>query len=285
MEIMLPEGTHHIHCIGIGGSGMFPIVQILKSRGYEISGSDNNESDIVDMERAMGITVTIGQCAENLAGADLVMYTAAIMDSNPELAEARRLGLPLWERAVMLGAISSHYGNAIGICGTHGKTTVTSMLTQILYGAGRDPSAVIGGKLPAINGYGRAGETDLFVYEACEFRDHFLQTYPHTAVVLNIDNDHMEYFGTIENAMKSYTKFASSAKRVIYNGSDYNTKVAMESVTVEKYSFGWEDSCDFYPSNIVLKDGFSRSLDLMHKGQEIAHLEIHVPGKHNILNG
>lgn len=283
-EITLPEGVRHIHCIGIGGSGMFPIVQILKSRGYEISGSDNNESDIVNTERAMGIQVIMGHAAENLAGADLVMYTAAIQDTNPELAEARRLGLPLWERAMVLGAISSDYTNAIGICGTHGKTTVTSMLTQILYGAGKDPSAVIGGKLKAIDGYGRAGQTELFVYEACEFRDHFLETYPDTAVVLNIDNDHMEYFGTVENAMKSYTRFAGMAEHVLYNGSDYNTTTAMAPVKADMHSFGWEDSCDFYPQNLVLRDGFSRTFDLVHRGEVIAHLELNVPGKHNILN-
>lgn len=283
-EIQLPEGVRHIHCIGIGGSGMFPIVQILKSRGYELSGSDNNESDIVAAERAMGIKVIMGHAAKNLAGADLVMYTAAIMDENPELAEAKRLGLPLWERAMVLGALSSHYSDAIGITGTHGKTTVTSMLTQVLYGAGKDPSAVIGGKLPAIDGYGRAGQSELFVYEACEFRDHFLETYPDTAVILNIDNDHMEYFGTVENAMKSYTRFAEMAKRVIYNGSDHNTSLAMEQLQGEKHSFGWDDRFDFYPQNLQLADGFSRTFDLMHHGELLAQLELHVPGKHNVLN-
>lgn len=283
--IKLPENVRHIHCIGAGGSGMFPIIQILKSKGYTITGSDNNESDIVAAERAMGIDVVIGQRPENLADADLVMYTAAIMDSNPELAEAVRLGLPLWERAKMLGMLSSHYKNAIGVTGTHGKTTVTAMLTQIFYGAGRDPSAVIGGKLNAIDGYGRAGKNDLFVYEACEFKDHFLETYPDTAIVLNIDNDHMEYFGTMDNAMHSYTRFASSAARVLYNHGDYNTMVAMEPVTAEKHSFGWDDSSDFYPADIVIQDGFSRSFTLMHKGEEITRLELHVPGRHNILNG
>lgn len=283
-EIKLPEGVHHIHCIGVGGSGMFPIIQILHSQGYTISGSDNNESDIVAIERAMGITVTMGHSAQNLAGADMVMYTVAVLDTNPELIEARRLGLPLWERAQMLGTISSRYSNAIGVTGTHGKTTVTSMLTQIMYGAGRDPSAVIGGKLKAIDGYGRAGKSDLFVYEACEFKDHFLQTYPDTAILLNIDNDHMEYFGTLDNAMRSYTKFAAMAKRVLFNGDDYNTTVAMEPVTSQKISFGWDDKCDFYPAKLVLLDGFSRTFDLMHKGEAVAHLELHIPGQHNILN-
>ena len=141
----IPEGVKHIHCIGIGGSGMFPLVQILHGRGYTITGSDNNESDIVELERQMGIEVMMGQRAENIQGADLILYSAAIMDTNPELIAARESGLPLWERAKMLGAVSSWYSEALGVCGTHGKTTTTAMIVQILYMAGLDPSAVIGG--------------------------------------------------------------------------------------------------------------------------------------------
>lgn len=204
----IPEGVKHIHCIGIGGSGMFPLVQILHGRGYTITGSDNNESDIVELERQMGIEVMMGQRAENIQGADLILYSAAIMDTNPELIAARESGLPLWERAKMLGAVSSWYSEALGVCGTHGKTTTTAMIVQILYMAGLDPSAVIGGKLRTIGGYGRSGATQRFVYEACEFKDTFLSTHPDIALVLNIDNDHMEYFHTVENAMKSYTRFA-----------------------------------------------------------------------------
>ena len=133
----IPEGVKHIHCIGIGGSGMFPLVQILHGRGYTITGSDNNESDIVNLERQMGIEVMMGQRAENIQGADLILYSAAIMDTNPELIAARESGLPLWERAKMLGAVSSWYSEALGVCGTHGKTTTTAMIVQILYMAGQ----------------------------------------------------------------------------------------------------------------------------------------------------
>lgn len=283
--IQIPPQVHHIHCIGVGGSGMFPIIQILHSQGYAISGSDNNESDILNLERQMGIRVVLGHSPDNLAGADLVLYSAAIMADNPELIAARESGLPLWERAKMLGAISSRYGQAVGVCGTHGKTTVTSMLTQILYGAGADPSAVIGGKLRAIGGYGRAGKSDLFVYEACEFRDTFLSTFPDTALVLNIDDDHLDYFGTVENAMKSFTKFAGMAKRVLYNGGDENTARAMAvASTPEKLTFGWGEENDFSPANIQSEGGLCRSFDLVHRGETLCRLTIHVPGKHNILN-
>lgn len=284
---LIPEGVKHIHCIGIGGSGMFPLVQILHARGYEISGSDNNESDIVAAERAMGITVTMGQKAENIAGADLILYSAAIMATNPELIAAQQSGLPLWERSRMLGAVSSWYEDALGVCGTHGKTTTTSMITQILLGAGLDPSAVIGGKLRAIGGYGRCGSTERFVYEACEFKDTFLCTHPDVAVILNIDNDHMEYFHTVENAMKSYTRFAQKARVVFYNGSDANTVAAMQEARGEGrtfYSFGWEETNDFYPANIRHHGGMERSFDLMHGAEKLSTITLHIPGDHNILN-
>ena len=284
--IEIPPEVRHIHCIGVGGSGMFPIVQILLSKGYAISGSDNNESDILALERQLGVAVTLGHSPENLKGADLVLYSAAIMADNPELMAAREQGIPLWERARMLGAISSHFGEAVGICGTHGKTTVTSMVTQILYGAGFDPSAVIGGKLRAIGGYGRAGKSNLFIYEACEFRDTFLSTFPDTAVVLNIDDDHLDYFGTVENAMKSFTRFAGMAtRRVLYNGDDPNTVRAMAPVEgPEKITFGRGEGNDYYAANLQKKDGLCRTFDLMRRGERVCALTIHVPGDHNVLN-
>ena len=283
----IPDGVKHIHCIGIGGSGMFPLVQILHGRGYTITGSDNNESDIVNMERAMGIEVMMGQRAENIAGADLILYSAAIMDTNPELIAARESGLPLWERARMLGAVSSWYSDALGVCGTHGKTTTTAMIVQILYMAGLDPSAVIGGKLRTIGGYGRSGKTQRFVYEACEFKDTFLSTHPDIALVLNIDNDHMEYFHTVENAMKSYTKFAEKAHTVLYNGSAEKNCRAMAEVTGEGrtfLTFGWEETNDYYPANIRHLGGLDRRFTLMFRGKPLSEIHLQVPGDHNILN-
>ena len=155
------------------------------------------------------------------------------------------------------------------------------MLTQILYGAGKDPSAVIGGKLRAIGGYGRAGDSGLMVYEACEFRDTFL-----SAIVLNIDNDHMEYFGTVENAMRSYTAFAQKASRVLYNGDDLNTVCAMGKLTGDKecYTFGEAPCNDFYPSDLQVHNGLCRSFDLTYRGDVLTRLTIHVPGAHNVLN-
>ena len=209
------------------------------------------------------------------------------METNPELIAARASGIPLWERARMLGAVSSWYAEALGVSGTHGKTTTSAMITQILYGAGLEPSAVIGGKLRAIGGYGRCGASQRFVYEACEFRDTFLETHPDIAIILNIDNDHMEYFKTIENAMKSYTAFARKAKTVLYNGRDPRTVRAMEgarSAERQFYSFGWVPSCDFYPANIKHHGGMERSFDWMMRGECLCTITLHIPGDHNILN-
>ena len=141
------KGKQHIHFIGIGGSGMYPLVQILAAAGYHITGSDNNHTDTVDAERKLGITVTIGQKPENITGADLIVYTAAILSDNPELVAARASGVPMLERAELLGLLSRNYADCIAVSGTHGKTTTTSMITQVLMGAGKDPTAVIGGKL------------------------------------------------------------------------------------------------------------------------------------------
>lgn len=154
-EDTILEGKKHLHFIGIGGSGMYPLVQILHGLGYYITGSDNNETETTAAERQLGIPVTFGQRAENIQGADLIVYTAAILKDNPELMAAKASGVPTLERSQLLGLISRWYNRAICVSGTHGKTTTTSMITQILVGAGLDPSAVIGGKLPLIGGSGR----------------------------------------------------------------------------------------------------------------------------------
>ncbi len=284
LNLPLSGGNKHIHCVGIGGAGMFPIVQILHSVGYHITGSDNNEGDIVNLEREMGIDVKIGHDAKNVEGADMLMYTAALLNNNVELARAQELGIPCYERAEVLGAISGEYSNAIGICGTHGKTTITSMLVQILHGAGKEPSAVIGGKLKAINGYGIFAKSDTFVYEACEFKDHFLSTHPDISVVINIDNDHMEYFGTMDNVFKSYVQFCNMSKLTFYNGDDANTCTAMNNITTEKISFGFTSANDFYIENLRRGDGFTRYYDLMHNGKKLTEITLNVPGMHNVIN-
>ncbi len=285
IDVLLKQ-VKRVHFIGIGGSGMCPLAEILHSWGYELSGSDNNESDILNRIRKMGVPVVLGQKAENIEGAEMVVYTAALLPDNPELVAAKESGIPTFERAELFGAISRLYKNCFGICGTHGKTTVTSMTTQMMLSADLDPSAVIGGKLPLIDAYGRVGKSDNFVCEACEFVDTFLHLSPSVAVILNIDEDHLDYFKTMENLIASFHKFALMARdAVIYNGDDANTLTALEGVTgKDLITFGYKDTNDYYPENIETVRGAFYAFDVMHKGEKLCHVTLNVPGKHNILN-
>lgn len=274
-----------IHFIGIGGSGMCPIAEILHSQGYELSGSDNNESDTLTRIKSMGIPVYMGQRAENINGAEMIVYTAALLKDNPELVAAKNSSIPTFERAEMLGAITEMYNNCICVCGTHGKTTVSSMITQIFIETGNDPSAVIGGKLPLINSNGRVGKTENMVCEACEFVDTFLKLYPDVAVILNVDEDHLDYFKTLDNIIKSFRKFSEMAtKALIFNGDDNNTLKAVEGINdKDRITFGIKESNDFYAKNIEMVHAYAH-FDIYHKNEFLAHIELNVPGYHNIYN-
>ncbi len=278
-------GRRHIHFIGIGGSGMYPLAQILHEKGYYLTGSDNNETETLEAVRKMGIPVVLGQRAENIEGADLIVHTAAIMEDNPELAAARASGVPVIERKELLGLVTTWYSNAICISGTHGKTTTTAMTAQILHEWGNDFGCVIGGKLPAIGGSGRAGSSDIMVCESCEFVDTFLKLSPDIAVILNIDADHLDYFKTMDNLKRSFHKFAENASKcLIYNGDDANTLEAVAGIGgKELITFGWDHKNDYYPV-ILQRSGLTTAFDVYYKGEKLLGTEIHVPGKHNVLN-
>jgi UDP-N-acetylmuramate--alanine ligase len=281
------KNKRHIHFIGIGGSGMYPLAQILHSKGYYLTGSDNNETETLQAVRDMGIPVYLGQRAENIGDADLIVHTAAIMEDNPELIAAKNSGALVLERSELLGIITGCFGNAVCVSGTHGKTTATSMITQILAEKGLDISAVIGGKLPLIHGSGIAGKSDIMVCEACEFMDHFLKLSPDVSVILNIDADHLDYFGTLDNIISSFRKFAEmTTKAVIINGSDNNSMKCIEDYggKAEIITFGKDNTCDWYPENIRHISGLETKFDLMHKGKKQTEITLHIPGEHNILN-
>lgn len=286
MDINILNGKKHIHFIGIGGSGMYPLAQILHSQGFFLTGSDNNETETLDAVRKMGIEVFIGQRAENIRGADLIVFSAAIMDDNPELVASRESGVPVLERSELLGIVTSWYSNAVCVSGTHGKTTTTSMLTQIFRTADADISAVIGGKLDCIGGSGRAGSSDIMICESCEFRDTFLRLFPDIAVILNVDADHLDYFGTLENIIRSFHKFAENASKcIIVNGTDANSMKSVEGITgKEIITFGSDSSCDFYPENVKHENGLLTTYDAMYKGEKLGTVTLHVAGIHNVLN-
>lgn len=279
------DGKKHIHFIGIGGSGMYPLAQILHSQGYYLTGSDNNETETLDAVRKMGIPVFLGQAAENIKGSDLIVHTAAIMSDNPELIAAQKSGVPVLERSELLGLVSTWYNNAICVSGTHGKTTTTSMLVQMFVEEGVDLSCVIGGKLPSIGGSGRAGKSETMVCEACEFVDTFLKLSPDISIILNIDEDHLDYFKTLDNIINSFRKFCNlTSKCLVINGDDVNTLKAINGI-IDKdiITFGFKETNDYYP--IITKTlGMQTDFDLYHKGEKLCELSIHVPGRHNVLN-
>lgn len=284
IDTLLKE-VKKIHMIGIGGSGMCPLAEILHTQGYELTGSDNNESDTLQRIRELGIPVTLGQKAENIGDAELVVYTAALLKDNPELCAAKA-SVPTFERAKLLGAVSRMFRDCIGVCGTHGKTTVTSMLTQSLIMAGLDPSAVIGGKLPLINSNGRVGESQHFVCEACEFVDTFLELSPAVAVILNVDEDHLDYFGSLENIKKSFRKFAEMAtKALIVNGDDENTMDAIKGISgKDVITFGEKETNDYYAKHIKPFGKARMEFDVFRNGKLLTHMQLSVPGKHNVYN-
>mgnify|MGYP002524592672 FL=1 len=283
-EDKILTGIKRVHMIGIGGSGMCPLAEILHSKGYELTGSDNNESDPLERVKSLGIKVFMGHNADNIKGAQLVVYSAAISQDNPEIVAAKEQGIPLMERSHLLGALTRHYDNVIGVCGTHGKTTVTSMITQILILNKREPSAVIGGKLPLINSNGTVGSSQTLVCESCEFVDTFLQMSPDVSVLLNIDNDHLDYFKTMDNLVLSFHKFIAMSKTCYYNGDDKLCVKAADDIKAQKITFGFESTNDFYADNIESgKYGFC--FDVIHKGEKLGRMQMHIPGRHNVLNG
>ena len=276
--------ARHIHMIGIGGSGMCPIAELLLSRGYKVTGSDRNDNANVKRLRELGVTVYNEHIGDNIQGADLVAYSAAVPESNPEMVAASENDIPKMERSELLGAITRCYDNVIGVSGTHGKTTVSSMITQILLINKQNPNAVIGGKLPMANSSCVVGESETLVCESCEFVDSFLQFSPDITVLLNIDDDHMDYFKTMDNLKNSFKKFVSMGKICYANGDDADVKDVISTLDSRVITYGFDENNDYHPQNI--KPGkYGYCFDVVKNGEVVGSLEMHAPGRHNIYNG
>ncbi|MDL2215916.1 UDP-N-acetylmuramate--L-alanine ligase [Ruminococcaceae bacterium OttesenSCG-928-N02] len=281
----LLQGKKHLHFIGIGGSGMYPLVQILAAQGYKITGSDVLEGDIINYERAMGIDVHIGHAAQNVHGADLVVYTAALLPGNPEKEEAQRLGIPCVERSIMLGYVAGLYPQSICVSGTHGKTTTTSMVTQILVSAGKDPAAVIGGKLPLIGGYGRSGKGENIVVEACEFSNTFLHLRPYVSIILNIDADHLDFFGDMAGLKAAFKEFAAlTTGPIIANGEDENTMQVLAGMDAQLITYGIGKGFTYGAENVHEARPSFYSFTATLDGVPIGDFTLSVPGLHNVSN-
>ena len=274
-----------IHFIGIGGSGMCPIAEILMSEGFDISGSDMNEGETLDKMKGYGIPVYMGHAAENIKGAELVVYSAAVKETNPERMAAVEQGIPCIERSVMLGVVTRRYKRSIAVSGTHGKTSTTAMLSQILIGSGFDPSAIIGGKLPFIGGNSYVGQSDIIVCEACEYVDTFLELNPFISIILNVDADHLDYFKNLDNIKKSFNQFAKQTTGLlVLNGDDENTLDSVKDVNIEKITFGFGENCDYRAENVSADKGVHEQYDLYYRGEKLCNIKLIVPGKHNVYN-
>ena len=269
-----------VHLVGIGGVSMRPLGLVLKGMGLTVTGSDMNSSVSTDELIAQGINVAIGHRAENILGAECVIRTAAAHNDNPEIQAARAAGIPIFERAQAWGVIMKEYKHAICFSGTHGKTTATSMMTHILMAAQWDPTVMIGGYLPILHAGHRVGHGDAIIMESCEYCDSFLNFYPTLAVILNIEEDHLDYFKDLKQIEHSFHQFAELATdRIIANGDDYNTVEALEGM--DYISFG------FAASNRVRAENISsdwRSFDVICDGEKYCHLNLQVLGRHNVLN-
>ena len=276
-----------IHMIGIGGSSMSGLAEMLIDQGYRVSGSDRDETYLIHYVREKGADVMIGHRTGNVHGADLVVYSAAISPENPERQEADRLGIPSIERAVLLGQLMEGFDQAVGVCGAHGKTTVTSMLSQMLVENGMDPSVHIGGRLDAIGGSTRVGHSPVFVAEACEFNRSFLHLSPTIAVVLNIDADHLDCYrdiDEIEETFGMYLDLLPPDGTAIGNGDDFRVRRRLQKLRCKTVFFGMTETCDWYPRNLQEDERGYASFDLYHNGEKAAFVRMGVPGEFNVMN-
>lgn len=275
------------HLIGIGGVSMSPLAEVLCDAGLVISGSDIAESERTSHLREKGIKIFIGHDAENITSdIDFVVRTAAAHDDNPEIVRAKELGIPVFERTQAWGAIMRGYKNALCIAGTHGKTTTTSMCTHILMAAEKDPTVMIGGTLPLLKAGHRVGAGDTIVMESCEYYNSFLSFFPTVAVILNIEEDHLDFFSGIEEIKQSFREFASHVPEdgyVVVNHDDENTMDAVRDLDRNIVTFGLTAKADVYAKNVI-RIGSLTKFDVMYKGKLLDTVAIHVPGVHNLKN-
>ncbi|NLO48087.1 MAG: UDP-N-acetylmuramate--L-alanine ligase [Clostridiales bacterium] len=273
------------HLIGIGGVSMSALAEVLISMGLQITGSDSSDSDTVRALRNKGIRIQIGHYPESVSGAEFVIRTAAVHDDNPEIIAAKNAGIPVFERAQAWGAIMREYETAVCVSGTHGKTTTTSMITHIFMAAEKDPTIMIGGSLPMLKSGYRIGKGKTIVLESCEYCNSFHSFFPTIAVVLNVDEDHLDFFSGIQEIKASFRKFAGLVPEngwVIANRDDQNTMDALSGLDRKTLTFGMKNDADVQAADIKYER--NPSFDIRYKGDLIAHITLNVPGEHNVLN-
>ena len=278
----------HIHFIGIGGISMSGLAEILLERGFTISGSDAHESELTDKLTVHGAKIVYGQRAENITDdIDAVVYTAAVHPDNPEYAAAAAKNLPILSRAELLGQLMKNYEKSIAVSGTHGKTTTTSMISHILLEAKTDPTISVGGMLEAIGGNIRVGGSDVFLTEACEYTNSFLNFRPKYSIILNVEAEHLDFFKDLADIRRSFKLFAERVPAqgaVVINGDIENYQEIIEAVKGKVITFGHSRGNDYSAGDIQYDAYAHPSFDLYIGGEKKERLTLGVAGEHNVYN-
>ena len=280
------ENKERIHLIGIGGVSMNSLGELLLSRGVPISGSDRLRTDVTARLEALGAKITYEHKPENVEGASLIVRTAAVHDDNPEIVRAHELGIPVMERAEAWGHLMRDYDNVVCLAGTHGKTTSTSMMTLMTMEAQMDPTVMVGSNLPAIGGTLRIGGKGCFVAESCEYCNSFLRFAPTVAVILNVEEDHLDFFKDINDIIHSFHEFVELTPMnglVVVNGDDPHAMRSVAGINRKVRTFGTSATSDVYPTDVRDENGYYR-FTVMVEGKEYAKVALSVPGRHNMLN-
>lgn len=279
------EGIHKIHLIGIGGSGMRAIANILIQKGYEVSGSDVKESDVIERFRQMGATVHIGHNADYVKGVDAVVRSTAIREDNPEIVAAKEQGITILHRSDIVKAVLD-VTNGIAVAGAHGKTSTTSMIGQILVEGQMEPTVIIGGEVDYLKGSSCLGKGKYSVVEADESDGSFLKLRPKTIVITNIEDDHMDHYKTMENLLNAFCQFVETLPvdgKAVVCGDNDNIRYVMSKVARQFITYGLEESNDYVAKNIHYEDS-SLVYDVVRKGETLGRVSLRVPGNHNVLN-
>ena len=278
----------HVHFMGIGGISMSGLAEILLKEGFTISGSDVKEAPLTKQLEAKGVKVFYSQVGTNISSdIDLVVYTAAISNDNDEWLTAQNAGIPMLTRAQLLGQIMDNYEKSIAVSGTHGKTTTTSMISQVLLEAKTDPTITVGGILSAINGNLRIGSSEVFISEACEYTNSFLNFRPKYSIILNVEAEHLDFFKDLEDVRSSFRKFAANTLEngaTIINGEIENWEELVTGLPQQVVTYGFDSKFDFYATDITFDENACGMFTVMHQGRELMKAHLGVPGMHNISN-
>ena len=276
-----------VHLIGIGGISMSGIAEMLLNANYIVSGTDLNETDITEKLKVNGAIIKKGHHPEMIKDADIVVYTAAIKEDDPERLEAQKLNKETYERAEFLGQLSQAYQNCICISGTHGKSTTTGMVSLVFLTANLNPTIQIGANLSQINGNYYIGGKEYLIMEACEYVDSFLHFHPTSEIILNIDDDHLDYFKNIDNIKKSFTKYLNLLPTngfAVVNADDANVTDIIPQTNTKIITYGLNNKALFTAQNITQNDLGFYSFDVYYQEEFFFHLDLTINGKHNIYN-